>query len=157
VVRVLDRVRGPQQVVAAPEAGRGTAFIISRESTEGGTQGPVLFGASVASWQAFGTVSPASATIPAGATLAVHVHGMTPTTPGDTAASLVVSPAGQPAQSVPMTFRAMVPTGPTSFGGVLTGGVDANVEVGLGMLLVVAAAVMLLTAFKVLTKLNTNV
>ena len=44
--------------VADPAPGKWTAYIWSRDSADGGTTGPVLFGASVASYQPFGTVSP---------------------------------------------------------------------------------------------------
>src|SRR5262249_27543591 len=39
--------------VANPAAGTWTAYIWSRNSADGGTTGPVLFGASVASYQGF--------------------------------------------------------------------------------------------------------
>ena len=43
--------------VANPAPGQWTAYIWSRDTADGGTTGPVLFGASVASYQSFGTVS----------------------------------------------------------------------------------------------------
>ncbi len=42
--------------------------------------------------------------------------------PGDVAASIVAAIPGQPAITVPVTLRALAPTGTTSFSGVLTGG-----------------------------------
>ena len=43
--------------VADPTPGQWTAYIWSRDSAAGGTTGPVIFGASVASYQSFGTLS----------------------------------------------------------------------------------------------------
>ena len=101
-----------------------TAYIWSRDSADGGTTGPVLFGASVANYVSFGTVSPPSLTIAPGATGAVT---LTVQTPGTTGRHCRISrghrprPA-QPALAIPVTLRSLVPTGPTTFTGVLTGG-----------------------------------
>ena len=43
-------------------------------------------------------------------------------TPGDVAGSLVITPAGQQAQTVPVTLRTLVPSKAGTFSGVLTGG-----------------------------------
>jgi hypothetical protein len=108
--------------VADPAPGKWTAYIWSRDSADGGTTGPVLFGASVASYQPFGTVSAPSLTIGPGATVPVTLSVSTPATPGDTSGSLVLSSSGQPGLAIPVTLRSLVPSGPTSFSGVLTGG-----------------------------------
>ncbi len=108
--------------VADPAPGLWTAYIWSRDSANGGTTGPVLFGASVADYASFGTVSPPSLTIAPGATGAVALTVQTPAQPGDTAGSLVVSSPSQTALAIPVTLRSLVPTGPTTFSGDLTGG-----------------------------------
>ncbi len=108
--------------VASPEPGMWTAYIWSRDTADGGTTGPVVFGASVASYQSFGTVSPATLTIAPGATAPVTLSVQTPRTPGDTAGSLVLSSPWQAALAIPVTLRSLVPSGPTNFSGVLTGG-----------------------------------
>ena len=82
----------------------------------------MLFGASVASYQPFGTVSPPSLTIGPGATAPVTLTVRMPRTPGDTTGSLVVSSPSQAALAIPVTLRTLVPSGPTKFSGVLTGG-----------------------------------
>ena len=46
--------------VTDPAAGKWTAYIWSRDSADGGTTGPVVFGASVASYQNFGQLSKSS-------------------------------------------------------------------------------------------------
>jgi hypothetical protein len=108
--------------VADPAPGMWTAYIWSRDSADGGTTGPVLFGASVASYQPFGTVSSPTLTIGPGATEPVTLSVPMPKTPGDTSGSLVVSSSSQPALAIPVTLRTLVPSGPTKFSGVLTGG-----------------------------------
>jgi hypothetical protein len=108
--------------VADPVPGKWTAYIWSRDSADGGTTGPVLFGASVASYQSFGTVSSPSLTIGPGATEPVTLSVSTPATPGDTSGSLVLTSSSQAALAIPVTLRSLVPTGPTTFSGVLTGG-----------------------------------
>jgi hypothetical protein len=108
--------------VADPMPGAWTAYIWSRDTAGGGTTGPVVFGASVARYKSFGTVSPSTLTIAPGATMPVTLSVATPSTPGDVAGSLVLDSASQPGLAVPVTLRALVPSGPTKFSGVLTGG-----------------------------------
>jgi hypothetical protein len=108
--------------VADPAPGQWTAYIWSRDTAAGGTTGPVLFGASVASYQPFGTVAAPTVTIAPGATVPVTLSVTTPSAPGDTSGSLVLTPSSQAALAVPVTLRTLVPSGPTTFSGVLTGG-----------------------------------
>ncbi|HEY7946716.1 MAG TPA: S8 family serine peptidase [Acidimicrobiales bacterium] len=108
--------------VADPAPGQWTAYIWSRDSADGGTTGPVLFGASVASYTPFGTVSSPTLTIGPGATAPVTLSVATPATPGDVSGSLVVSSSSQAALAIPVTLRTLVPSGPTKFASVLTGG-----------------------------------
>lgn len=108
--------------VANPASGTWTAFIWSRGSADGGTTGPVVFGASVANDDSFGSVSPSHLTIAPGATSPVTLSVRTPETPGDVSGSLVVAASDQTALAVPVTLRALAPSGKTHFSGVLTGG-----------------------------------
>ncbi len=116
--------------VAEPDPGLWTAYIWSRDSADGGTTGPVVFGASVASYQSFGTVGSSTLTIAPGATAPVTLSVQTPRTPGDTAGSLLVSAPGQAALAIPVILRSLIPSGPTSFSGVLTGGNGRTVVTG---------------------------
>ena len=116
--------------VAEPVSGWWTAYIWSRNSAVGGTTGPVLFGASVANFQDFGHVSPTSLYIPAGATRSVTLTVRTPSKPGDSAGSLVVSSPDQAALAIPVTLRSLVPSGTTKFSGVLTGGNGREIVTG---------------------------
>ena len=113
--------------VTAPTPGTWTAYVWSRDSTDGGTVGPVLFGVSAAQYASFGTVSPSSATLAPGQSVAVGLQTSTPAQPGDAAGSIVIqSTAGSGAQvtstSVPVTLRSLIPAGNTTFGGTVTGG-----------------------------------
>jgi hypothetical protein len=118
--------------VTDPAPGRWTAYIYSRDSADGGTTGPVLFGASVASYTSFGSVSPSSVTLGAGKSAPVTLTVNTPSAPGDQSGAIVLSTAGGPSAfanngvsrvtTVPVTLRSLVPSGTTSFGGTLTGG-----------------------------------
>jgi hypothetical protein len=116
--------------VADPTPGTWTAYIWSRGSADGGTTGPVLFGASVASYQGFGHLSASSLTLPPGGTGSFTLTVNTPQTPGDQAGSIVVTPVGQDAETVPVTLRSLAPSGPTTFSGVLTGGNGRAVNTG---------------------------
>ncbi len=108
--------------VANPVAGTWTAYIWSRGSADGGTTGPVVFGASVANYQSFGTVSASHLTIAPGATRSFSVSVRTPNTPSDVSGSIVVSVPTQAALAIPFTLRSLAPSGRTNFSGVLTGG-----------------------------------
>ncbi len=113
--------------VANPADGVWTAFIYSRDAADGGTTGPVLFGAAVARYTSFGTVSPSKLTLAPGASGAVTLHVSTPSQPGDAAGSIVVrstSGAGAPAAqtTIPTTLRSLIPAGRNSFTDRLTGG-----------------------------------
>jgi hypothetical protein len=120
--------------VANPAAGRWTAYIWSRDTANGGTTGPVLFGASVASFTSFGSVSPSLLILGPGQSAQATVSVKTPKTPGDTAGALVIRSgpglAGGTTNTVPITLRSLAPTGPTTFSGVLTGGNGRQVNTG---------------------------
>ncbi|MGA2528204.1 MAG: S8 family serine peptidase [Acidimicrobiales bacterium] len=108
--------------VADPAPGQWTAYIWSRDSINGGTTGPVVFGASIAQYQDFGDVFPSTLTIPGGTTRSATLFVRTPQTPGDYDGSLVIDSSSQPGLAIPVTLRTLVPSGPTGFSGVLTGG-----------------------------------
>jgi len=128
--------------VTNPVAGHWTAYIYSRDSADGGTTGPVLFGASVASYTQFGSVWPSALSLAPGQSAPVTLTVGVPSTPGDSSGALLLSArngyggggdgggglSGSPSNgatnvtTVPVTLRSLVPTGPASFQGVLTGG-----------------------------------
>ena len=94
--------------VSSPTPGTWTAYIWSRDSADGGTTGPVLFGASVARYQRFGLLSSNHLRIPAGSTRSVKFFTLTSFTPGDESGSIVATPAGQPtALTIPVTLRVL--------------------------------------------------
>lgn len=113
--------------VANPVPGTWTAYITSRDSADGGTEGTVLFAAGVAKFVSFGRVSPSSLTLAPGASASVTLAAKTPAVPGDEAGSLVfrtsTATAGVPATTtVAVTLRAVVPAGRYTFQDTLTGG-----------------------------------
>ena len=118
--------------VTDPAPGTWTAYIYSRDTADGGTTGPVVFGASVASYTSFGTVSPSFLHLEPGASGNVTLTVATPAQPGDGAGAIVLDtstgrrgfvPAVQSSTTtVPVILRSLIPTGPTSFSGLLTGG-----------------------------------
>ncbi len=120
--------------VTDPAQGKWTAYIWSRTGANGGTQGPVVFGAGVATYQSFGTPSPSSLTLAPGQSAPVTLSVSTPSTPGDYAGSLVFTGSAGAAfgrqTSVPVTLRSEIPTGPQSFPQTLTGGNGRGVVSG---------------------------
>jgi subtilisin family serine protease len=121
--------------VTNPTPGTWTAYVWSGEGADGGTQGPVQFGASVAQYETFGSVTPASLTLKPGQSAPVTLSFTTPTTPGDEAASLVFAGIGRSAwtlgtSTVPVTVRSLIPSGNESFQQTLTGGNGRQVNVG---------------------------
>ena len=101
--------------VAEPEAGTWTALIFGAPSSEGGTTGPVQFGASVAPWAPFGTLSGSSLTLAPGASGEVTLTVPTPSAPGDQSGSIVLTNAAATQSfttvtTIPVTLRSLVPT-----------------------------------------------
>jgi hypothetical protein len=107
--------------VAAPVAGNWTAYVQSRESGTGGTQGPVKFAVSTASYASFATINPTSLTLAPGKSAKVTLTTSTKSTPGDRSGSLVLTPAGGAATTIPVTLRSLIPTGFQRFNQTLTG------------------------------------
>jgi Subtilase family/Peptidase inhibitor I9 len=126
--------------VAAPVAGKWTAYVQSRESGTGGTQGPVKFAVSTANYGLFATISPSSLTLAPGKSAKVTVATSTKSSPGDRSGSLVITPAGGAATTVPVTLRSLIPTGFQRFNQTLTGpngrgegvGFHYNIDVAAG-------------------------
>ncbi len=113
--------------VTDPAPGVWSAYIYSRDTADGGTTGPVLFGAEAARYTSFGTVSPSKLTLAPGESGSVTLHSTTPSRPGDTPAAIVVrsraggrAPAGK--TTIPVTLRSLIPSGTSSFTDTLTGG-----------------------------------
>jgi hypothetical protein len=118
--------------VADPAPGKWTALI----STDGsGPAVPGQFQASTATWQRFGTVSPSSVKLAAGATGKFMLTVATPSQPGDQAGSIMLHnsanvPGFAVETSIPVTLRSLVPSLPTSFTGTLTGGNGRELSTG---------------------------
>jgi len=113
--------------IANPAAGTWTAYVYSRDSAHGGYIGPVLFGVSVARYTSFGRISPSSATLAPGGSVAVQVRTSTPAQPGDASGAIVVrsNPArggSTTSTTVPVTLRSLIPAGNQTFSGTVTGG-----------------------------------
>ena len=113
--------------VTDPAPGTWRGYIYSRDSADGGTTGPVVFGASVSSYTSFGTVSPSWLHLAPGASGTVTLTVATPSQPGDAAGAIVLATRGwrgSPGSTttVPVILRSLIPTGQTSFNGLLTGG-----------------------------------
>ena len=120
--------------VTNPAPGTWTAYIWSRDSADGGTTGPVKFGASVASYTPFGHISPGTLTLAPGQSGTVALHVTTPATPGDTAGSIQLNSNAGPAfartTSIPVTLRSLIPNGSQSFSQTLTGGNGRGLNTG---------------------------
>jgi hypothetical protein len=118
--------------VADPAPGKWTALI----STEGsGPAIPAQFQASTATWQRFGTVSPSSVKLAAGASGSFTLTVATPSEPGDQAGSIMVHNSGNVPgfaveTSIPVTLRSLVPSLSTTFTGTLTGGNGRELSTG---------------------------
>ena len=113
--------------VANPAPGTWSAYIYSRDTADGGTTGPVLFGAQAARYTRFGIVSPSKLTLAPGRSATVTLNVSTRSRPGDSAGAIVVRSAlggGAPASqtTIPVTLRSLIGAGSSSFTSALTGG-----------------------------------
>jgi Peptidase inhibitor I9 len=120
--------------VTDPHPGTWTAYVWSRETSSGGTNGPVLYSAGVAQYVPFGRVSPGRLNLAPGQSAQVTLRTSTPQSPGDAAGSIVfTSNRGQSfgrQTTTPVTLRSLIPNGPTSFRQALTGGNGRSTSTG---------------------------
>ncbi len=126
--------------VTDPAPGTWTAYVYSRDSADGGTTGPVVFGAAVARYERFGSVSPSHVRLAPGESKDVTLSVSTPSSPGDASGAIVIDPAGgeasrdgngsSDATTIPVTLRSLIPTGDSSFTGATTGGNGRAVSTG---------------------------
>ena len=112
--------------VADPVAGRWTAYVYTMPlpGSPSGHLGTYRFGARVADFAPFGSISPTTLTLAPGTSGTLTVHDATPTAPGDEAASVVLSSDKAGTTTIPVILRSLAATsGPAaSFHGTLTGG-----------------------------------
>jgi hypothetical protein len=112
--------------ITSPKAGTWTGYIWSNTSSNGGSQGPVLWNAAVAQYASFGSVSPKSMTLAPGQSKQVTLSVSTPSSPGDAAGAIVLNQSGGPGfgqqSTIPVTLRSVIPSGSQSFTQTLTGG-----------------------------------
>jgi len=113
--------------VANPRAGLWTAYISSRTTDNGGTTGPVVFGARTASFVSVGRVTPSVLRIASGKSAAFTYTATTPAVPGDATTALVVRASANAVYkttTVPVVLRSLLPvrTSPRAFTATLTGG-----------------------------------
>ena len=109
--------------VRTPAAGTWTAIVNDVTGVDGGFTGAVSWQAVTERFTAFGTVTPSTTTIAAGASTTVTYTAATPAAPGDYAAALELSSNLGGPTSIPVVLRSLVnlDAGGT-FAGVLTGG-----------------------------------
>jgi hypothetical protein len=93
------------------------------ENGQAGTSGPEPWSFTELRYRPDGRVTPSSVVIAPGATKSVQYAATLPSTPGDSAASIVVRTAGV-VSTIPVTLRTLIPIGAGGghFSGVLTGG-----------------------------------
>jgi hypothetical protein len=118
--------------VTDPAPGTWTAWVYSRDGKDGGTTGKVLFQANAAAWKSLGQVSPSTLTLAPGQSGTVTLNTALPGTPGDVSGSILLTPSepDAPVTTIPVILRTLIPTGPESFLGVLTGGNGRGINTG---------------------------
>jgi len=117
--------------VRDPAPGTWTGVIYARLGSLGGTTGTVPWQVSTQRFVPFGWVSPSSFFLARGQSQTIEVRASTPSTPGDSAGSIVLTSSGGgfdrylgfERNSIPVTLRSLVDVEDGgAFSGVLTGG-----------------------------------
>ncbi len=112
--------------VTDPRPGTWTAYVWSRETSSGGTNGPVRYSAGVARYVSFGRISPGTLNLAPGHSGRVTLQVSTPASPGDAAGSVVLTSDRGPAfgrqTTTAVTLRSLIPNSHASFTQTLTGG-----------------------------------
>ncbi|HEX4089904.1 MAG TPA: S8 family serine peptidase, partial [Trebonia sp.] len=121
--------------VRQPTPGVWTGVIFGDVSTVGGTVGAVPWRVATERTTSFGSVSPSLLVLAPGRSATVTLHVATPSSPGDTSGSIVISSGlgileipTSSTTSIPVTLRSMVnmSSGAGTFNGTLTGGNGRN-------------------------------